>query len=991
MANEFIIKNGFHSKGDSQVTGSLTATSFSGDGSALTNLPAASANNFGIAQGSGSFTYYSSLSSSMAAATSGDTVQMFSDYVERTSSVSLKDGVTLDGNGFTYTFSGSGTQNALEETSAATSTIYLNNLIVKRIGGAAASTTENLALYVGASNQDKTLYNQNVLMENDSGCAITATGGGSGNNKVYDITARGTTYGIYFSYGYLYHSKGYATTGTGIYGSSNSGRLYQSYGESEDGVGIYAAEKAENCVGVSGESYGLQVAIPSTNGSVIDCIGISAGTGGGDAGIYNTSTSGILQDCEGYGNAGPGIYTQLPVEIVNCTGNSKSGYGIYLRNANAKAINCHAHSVSSYAAYSQDGGKFLDCSFYAQAQHGILIANSSTDIIGCSIEVEDASKNCIYAASSYDIDLAANVYKGATTAVNANLTNVCTNVPDEQGNIHVTSSVNNDRIYSGSFSGSYVGDGSGLTNLPASSVLTSSYTSEWILGADGTDHYTFSGPGLTGAENDPDIYLVRGQKYRFYNNSGGHPFRIQSTPNGSAGTAYNDGVTNNDAGDGTYLLFDVQFDAPTKLYYQCTSHANMGGPIYIADENDFRFTGSAQITGSLFVTGPTFITGSFTVTDGDFIPRGRNNAPTNNVIIGEDAGIAVHSSGLNNVYIGKEAGEAASSGDSNVAIGWKAGETSNNDSNCILIGFKAGGSGTLGNHNIFLGYEAGRDAASTHGSIGIGSYALHESDTGGGSGYNTALGYAAGYSITSGNYNLFLGHYAGYDITTGANNIFIGSGSLGETGTTNQLRIGHSNLIAISASLATGDILLQGDVSSSATSTASFGTYLGDGSQLTETDPFPYTGSAIISGSLEMTGSISLAQPSASVYISGKVPVTYPVVAWDYNTDVRDLWSDNYIKLSWDPTADFELNILQLGSGGEGVQWTWTKGGTTTEDEATSTGQFDWDSNFASSAVGVGTIACMEDSTWPWYRVTLHYLDNGDPGIYFFVEKTDFS
>ena len=178
---------------------------------------------------------------------------------------------------------------------------------------------------------------------------------------------------------------------------------------------------------------------------------------------------------------------------------------------------------------------------------------------------------------------------------------------------------------------SFSGDGSGLTNLPASSVLTSSYTSEWVLGADGTDHYTFSGPGLTGAENDPDIYLVRGQKYRFYNNSGGHPFRIQSTPNGSAGTAYNDGVTNNDAGDGTYLLFDVQFDAPTKLYYQCTSHGDMGGPIYIADAIEhsgsfsgsfqgdgssltglsaFPFTGDAQITGSLIVSGSGNITSS---------------------------------------------------------------------------------------------------------------------------------------------------------------------------------------------------------------------------------------------------------------------------------------------------------------------------------------------------------------------------------------------
>ena len=63
------------------------------------------------------------------------------------------------------------------------------------------------------------------------------------------------------------------------------------------------------------------------------------------------------------------------------------------------------------------------------------------------------------------------------------------------------------------------------------------------------------------------------------------PFRIQSTPNGSSGTQYNDGVTNNDAGNGTDLIFDVPFDAPSILYYQCTSHGNMGGPIYIGSSS----------------------------------------------------------------------------------------------------------------------------------------------------------------------------------------------------------------------------------------------------------------------------------------------------------------------------------------------------------------------------------------------------------------------
>ena len=69
-------------------------------------------------------------------------------------------------------------------------------------------------------------------------------------------------------------------------------------------------------------------------------------------------------------------------------------------------------------------------------------------------------------------------------------------------------------------------------------------------------------------------------------------------------------------------------------------------------------------------------------------------------------------------------------------------------------------------------------------------------------------------------------------------------------------RIGRSstNWLNLSSTKAT----FVADVSSSsATSTASFGTYIGDGSQLTgiSSDPFPYTGDAIITGSLTVSGS----------------------------------------------------------------------------------------------------------------------------------------
>ena len=105
----------------------------------------------------------------------------------------------------------------------------------------------------------------------------------------------------------------------------------------------------------------------------------------------------------------------------------------------------------------------------------------------------------------------------------------------------------------------------------------------YTLGADGSNHYTFTGKGLTGAVNDPTLYLERGKTYRFVNNNsaGAHPFRIQTTVNGSAGTEYNTGVTNNGGAGGSTIVFEVPHAAPDTLYYQCTSHGSMGGIFYI--------------------------------------------------------------------------------------------------------------------------------------------------------------------------------------------------------------------------------------------------------------------------------------------------------------------------------------------------------------------------------------------------------------------------
>ena len=121
-------------------------------------------------------------------------------------------------------------------------------------------------------------------------------------------------------------------------------------------------------------------------------------------------------------------------------------------------------------------------------------------------------------------------------------------------------------------------DGSALTNV---SVASTDLVSTWTLGANGSSDYTFTGPGVADGAQDPTIYLVRGQTYKFENRSGGHPFRIQYEFQNTGGTAYNDGIVNNGAGNGTDLYWEVRNDAPDLLHYQCTAHGGMSGRIVI--------------------------------------------------------------------------------------------------------------------------------------------------------------------------------------------------------------------------------------------------------------------------------------------------------------------------------------------------------------------------------------------------------------------------
>ena len=129
--------------------------------------------------------------------------------------------------------------------------------------------------------------------------------------------------------------------------------------------------------------------------------------------------------------------------------------------------------------------------------------------------------------------------------------------------------------------------------LPQPHVYTSgvwmpmmSPTIGWVLGANGTTDFTFTGPGFTGTVNDPNFTVYRGHTYVFNNSANGatHPFNLQTVDPGVAGYSSGDLYTDGTSGDneGVYI-WTVPMNAPNTLYYVCTNHGSaMFGTITVA-------------------------------------------------------------------------------------------------------------------------------------------------------------------------------------------------------------------------------------------------------------------------------------------------------------------------------------------------------------------------------------------------------------------------
>lgn len=474
---------------NSAFSGSFSG-SFQGDGSSLTGV-GGSTGAFGISDSSGEYTYYSSLSASMAAAVSGNVVEVFANTIVSGSdplvdTILFKNGVNIFGNGYTYELNHSSSMAAFADYAAQNTTTgtdiscSINEFNIRRISSDASSK----AILIN----NKTSGKQTSL--NLHGSTI--------------YSSEGITYNASYTYGTVDggHFSG-DTTGAGFQNNASSAdtKPYVKNAHFHFPTGYSTVEYADNCqfIGETG-TYALRA-----TGRISNCYIYSKGSISANAGGSNAALLGCHVENGSSGIAARGFYRISDSTIISSTGFAVRTFG----NANCELTNNRIYAsgyvaLDQYTSYST--GKHIisnnliitDSTTYAACQlkgaptndflfsnntifnrgdnansHGVKLTNNGSShqvyMANNTIKVFNASANCITAAASADAHLADNIYDFASVPLNAFVTQSFTNVPDEQGNIHLTSSLNNNRIYSGSFSGSFQGDGSSLTGVGGSS------------------------------------------------------------------------------------------------------------------------------------------------------------------------------------------------------------------------------------------------------------------------------------------------------------------------------------------------------------------------------------------------------------------------------------------------------------------------------------------------------------------------------------------
>ena len=408
----------------------------------------------GISNSAGTYTFYSTLVAAMSAATSGQVIEMFADITETGSvSVTLKDGVNINGNGHTYTLNNTGTTSCFIDNGVSVTSI-ISNITIKRIGASVGSLTTTACLLITGASK----IGGSIILSSTNSIALYVN---NTSAKIQNINVYTSSYGCCnvalgtLSDSYINCASPNADSALTIGGfvmNTNVECSSQAYGinisstgyaencsiNTVSGIGIYCYGKAFNCTAFA--SSAIAIRGNYNTGIIQNCVGYSSAS----YGIY-TDTS-VIINSSGYSTAQPGINAYAS-SVYNSFGYSTASNGISIVNGNdgaCYAYNCTAISTAAIGmSCIFQGGEIKNCTAISrwnnagghamQVSSGINASNGS--VTGCNLQVTNASSNCLYASSSVTLKYANMVFANSTTAVNANITQGITNTSDNQGNI----------------------------------------------------------------------------------------------------------------------------------------------------------------------------------------------------------------------------------------------------------------------------------------------------------------------------------------------------------------------------------------------------------------------------------------------------------------------------------------------------------------------------------------------------------------------------
>ena len=321
----------------------------------------------------------------------------------------------------------------------------------------------------------------------------------------------------------------------------------------------------------------------------------------------------------------------------------------------------------------------------------------------------------------------------------------------------------------------FVGDGSGLTNLPVSSDFVRTSAGIHTLGKVGI-----------GTTNPTTALTINGVL----------TFTNTNVIIGDITTGVNVTTSRNNVlvGAGAGNSISDNSNGGWNIFIGESAGGNaIGGydNIFIGDSAGFVNTSGNSNNFLGYYAGRYNISGSYNNFFGLCAGRSNTNGCYNN-FFGMCAGFS-NTTGYNNNFFGDDVGYNNTIGFDNNFLGNAAGYCNTTGNNNNFFGFNSGYNNTTGFYNNFFGYRAGYANTTGDNNNFFGPFAGYYNTTGNN---NNFLGNSAGYCNATGTHNNFLGDNAGFYNTTGIYNNFFGgrAGLFNSTGSWNNFLGSYSGI-----------------------------------------------------------------------------------------------------------------------------------------------------------------------------------------------------